>query len=561
MSATPMRLRVRDVLGVASAEVALSGLTLIAGLNGSGKSSLLNAAAAAALRVWTLRGARTKAMAGTVVRDGAESGTASLDWGTGAIRVTWPSGDIEAAGDASTRQMGSAVALGAIRWMDVDPKVRQGDLAERLNMAPTAEDILNWLTEKGVANATALAAAIADKVHINGWDAVHKTAQEHGVKLKGRWEQATGGVRWGDSKAKSWAPSGLLHGEAYTMEAAEADVATAREALDKIMTAGAVKQADLEAAVSLAGHAPEWREKVTRLAAEGEELRAALKRLEEQLEAMPAPPSTNAPPTHDCPHCGEPVVIRGNGLAKPGEREPALTDEQKMARAGLMRAIADTKGKIAEHGAAAQRAEVAAMQAEQAAARVEKMKAAPKADTEAIAKAQTALARVEARREAVQQYLTATGIYQQWLTQQPITEALSPAGVRGAVLAAKIGAFNDELAGLCRIAKWAPVAVTPEGDLTFGGRSYPLMSESEKWRADLTMQVALAMREGAALLLVDRLDVLVPASRSGAIALLKQAGIPALIAMSQPSAETVPDLAKMGLGRSAWIERGTLQLL
>lgn len=560
--AGPLRLRVKDVLGVASADVPLAGITLIAGGNGAGKSSLLNACAAAALRLWTLRGARKKEMCAGIVKEGAEgSGTASLDWGTGAIRVSWPEATVETTGDADLRKLGTPLGIGAFRWMDLESKARMSELADRLDMTPTEQDICDWLTAREVPNAAGLAEAMARKIEVSSWDAVHRTAQEHITKLKGRWEQASG-TKWGDVKVRTWAPAGLLHGEDYTLEAEDQAVDAARDALQALLSDGAVRQAEIEQAEALAGQVEPFREKAAALHAAVAADAAALDRLQKQLEELPAPPG-GKPPLR-CPHCNGAVEIRGAALVVPPEAVAALTEDQVLERAGLERAIADMKAKVRTGRDEARQADIALMQAEQAEGRLEKLRAAPKVDADAVAQAQTALAQAETRREAVKQYLTASGIYQQWRQQGPITEALSPAGVRGTVLAQRMGAFNDELGRLSRdLAGWDVVNVTAEGDPTYAGRPWPLLSESEKWRAELVLQVALAMREKPAVLLVDRLDVLTPALRFGAIKLLHQTGIPSLVAMTQPARDAVPDLARMNppLGRSAWIDGGRLQLL
>ena len=49
-------------------------------------------------------------------------------------------------------------------------------------------------------------AACLDEVRARGWDALHKDAAEHGTRLKGKWEAASGEA-WGSEKAKTWRPA------------------------------------------------------------------------------------------------------------------------------------------------------------------------------------------------------------------------------------------------------------------------------------------------------------------------------------------------------------------
>jgi hypothetical protein len=566
-----LRLRVRDVLGVVSADVPLDGLLLVGGINGAGKSSLLNSAAAAALRLWTLRGARLKADAARVLRRGATgAGTATLEWSSGAVRVSWPAAEIDETGDASLKRFGSPYGIGAVRWMEAEPRVRMADLADRLNLTPGEAEIAAWFQQHYPEreNIPGLAAAMADKVMLSGWDPVHKTAVEHGTKLKGRWEQATG-QKWGSARADGWTPPGLLKGEPYSLEAADADVAQAKAALQRVIAAGAVTDAEIEAAERLSATAPDLRQKAATLQAEGSELAQTLERLQaerEQLVMVAPQDDDDLPPVHDCPHCGAGVVITNDRELKkaaPRNQHAAPTPEQVAARAGIEAAIADARAKIRATSVATSQAEASAMMAEQAEARVAQLRAAPKRDAAAIGAAQSEVARLEARRDAVKTLHSATAIFQQWRDQQPVIEALSPAGVRAAVLDQRLGVLNAELAELCGIAKWAPVVLNEAAEPTYDGLPYLLLSESERWRVDLTLQVAFAMREGAGLMLVDRLDVLAAPSRPGAIMLMKHAGIPTLIGMTaaKPEPPYLPDLAAAKVGRSAWMEAGQLRLL
>ena len=77
------------------------------------------------------------------------------------------------------------------------------------------------------------------------------------------------------------------------------------------------------------------------------------------------------------------------------------------------------------------------------------------------------------------------------------------------------------------------------------------------------MTLAIAKAEGAKLLLVDRLDVLVADLRATVLKALRAAGIPAVVAMSVPdkSPERLPHLSKAGLGSVHWIEQGIVTAL
>ncbi len=102
-----------------------------------------------------------------------------------------------------------------------------------------------------------------------------------------------------------------------------------------------------------------------------------------------------------------------------------------------------------------------------------------------------------------------------------MVDALSPTGIPAEILADAIGPVNDTLKRLAGIAGWSPVEISADIDVTFGGRLYGLLSESERWRCDTTIALAIATISGLRLVLLDRLDVLDLPSRNQAIALMR----------------------------------------
>ncbi len=81
--------------------------------------------------------------------------------------------------------------------------------------------------------------------------------------------------------------------------------------------------------------------------------------------------------------------------------------------------------------------------------------------------------------------------------------------------------MNELLQRLSGTAGWSPVQISADIDVTFGGRLYGLLSESERRRCDATLALAIATISGLRLALLDRLDVLDLPSRSQALTLLR----------------------------------------
>ena len=155
---------------------------------------------------------------------------------------------------------------------------------------------------------------------------------------------------------------------------------------------------------------------------------------------------------------------------------------------------------------------------------------------------------------------------------------MQPTGPRGAdrpatVMRQRLGAFNKRLGDLVDAvnaaykasepeaagAAFREVAIQDDFSITYDGRPYALLSESERWRVDLTLSVAFGQMEGARLILVDRLDVLHAPARRGVIFMLKGLGIPALIGMTAKQVDDAPDLKRFGFGTRHWIQNGIIE--
>ncbi len=139
-----------------------------------------------------------------------------------------------------------------------------------------------------------------------------------------------------------------------------------------------------------------------------------------------------------------------------------------------------------------------------------------------------------------------------------IVDLLAPEGMRAARLAERLEAFNQELLQLCTIAEWATVSVEPDGSLRYAGTRRPrLSSGGERMKCDVIMQIALGMRDGSEVFLVDEADILDGVGRNGLFALLQHTGQHAVVAMMLLNRKAAPDLKKAGIGETFWIEQAT----
>ena len=557
-----MKATVRNFLGIEAADLPLEAIALVGGHNGAGKTSLLDAIAAGVTGDFATRGIKTKKDAGKLLRDGAPAGSVTLAWEDGAQRVAYPDAEVLTKGEP--RKLGTPLAIGAQRWMGLDAKERAREMAVRLRLEPTLEDLTKFLEGKDVHTDTI--AAVWKLIDDQGWDGAHAKAKEKATKLRGAWEAAAQ-QKFGSAKAETYVPPILADAQVFTVEGAEAALAEAKKAAEELIVAGALAGAEVkrirEAAQDL-GPA-QARETVARNTMATAD--AAIEKMVTDLAALPV--LEDAVHTYACPHCEKPLQLKrergGDGrvlqiVVPPKQVSSDELKKNRLARQALEHGIEKARAEVEAANRAAQEAVAAVRAAEAAAARLVEIDAMPKADDEAIAAARLAQAEAENVLEAVKDWLKAKGFFEDWQRTQPIIEALAPTGVRAARVAEAIEDFNRRLALISETAAFpATVSLSATSDLQLGDRPYGLLSESEQWRCDLAMTLALAALERPVVVLVDRLDILHAQARPGIFEALREVGVAAVVGFTaKDTGAALPKLQEHGYGRTYWLENGRL---
>lgn len=560
-----IRVRIRNLMGVEAADLPLSRIALVGGLNGAGKSSLLEGIACAVVGSHETRGVSTKRGAATLVREGSPAGSATLEWEDGAVRVAWP--DAEASSKGAPRFLGTPLGIGATHWMDLSEKKRAAEMAERLRLQPTQEHLAAFLADKDVKAETV--AAVWRLIEDQGWDAAHKKAQEQATKLRGRWEQVAGEA-FGSKKAEGWRPMILDDAEIYTEEAATDAVKAAKVTVERLLVAGAISDEQISRARAEAADLGPAKAREQAARQKIAELDATIEKAQADLAKIG--PTDQAVHTYPCPHCQRPVWLKRDRATEPFHlvKPPApLTEaeveQRRLARQALEHAIAKSQAELKAATATAQEAVGKVRAAEAATTRLAELEAMPRTNSAELAEARQAQAKAEAVLDAVRAWEQAKAIFADWQRSQPIIEALAPTGVRAKRVAEAIAAFNDRLAQISARAGFGTVALDASTDATLNGRAFSLLSESERWRVNLVLTLALAQMEQAAVVLVDRLDVLHPQARPGVFMALHEVGIPAVVGCTAKDSAQLPPLHKAKVpgtdevfGATYWLEGGRL---
>lgn len=529
------KLEITNFQGLRHAALDVSApVLLVAGHNGAGKSSLLDAIAMA-FNGQPRRVSLKKDMA-QLVTEGAKKGEARVEWLDAAYEVqvcgvALPTGK----GSPLTDSPFLPYVLDASLFAGLKADDRRKLLLSLTGASASPAEVGKRLKAKGID------LALFEKVKpllSSGFSAMVGQAKDYASEARGAWKAVTG-ENYGSEKAVDWAPE-LVATVVTDDQVAEAgknlqqfedDLAEAQQTL------GASKQAR-QAADGRAQRITKLRELVDLEPRRRNKLTTDEQNQDEWSEkVMAAELASSGSVPHQpltCPHCQGAVDLQAGTLVvhQPPEQ---IADAEAARRlpeyreylASAQRAVANSQRDLDECLVAAE--QIKALEAES----VE----APSA--EAIANGEQAINELRQARDASRAKLVALQEALEAATQREasiakaqaahqdvvawtgMVDALSPTGIPAEILADAIGPVNDTLKRLAGIAGWSPVEISADIDVTFGGRLYGLLSESERWRCDTTIALAIATISGLRLVLLDRLDVLDLPSRNQAIALMR----------------------------------------
>ncbi|WP_454737619.1 AAA family ATPase [Cupriavidus necator] len=203
-------------------------------------------------------------------------------------------------------------------------------------------------------------------------------------------------------------------------------------------------------------------ERITRVQAAHEQALKELGALEEQARREGL--------SLACPHCGGAVILQGDALVPVEGAAGDAAEHLPMARSIV--------GQYAD--------DLTALNLELAAHEDRK-------HSEAVAKKATE---------------EAAAAHDEIIDWTEIAKHLAPDGLPAELLATAIRPFNRLLIDYAQLADWPRVQLNDDMAIEAEGLPYALLSESEQWRCDAVLTLAVAHFSGARFALFDRFDVL-----------------------------------------------------
>lgn len=546
-----------NFLGARAVDLELSKpVSLIAGKNGAGKSSIRDAIALAFTA--DLCRVSLKKDAAALITEGGESCFVEVATSADTYGVA-----ITGAGKISDTMAGKETpaalpyVLDAQRFARMTDNERRQFLFGLMGVKLDGQAIKQRLLDKGF-----------DEKRIEqilpilraGFDAAAKEAASKARDAKAGWKTATGGETWGKEKAGKWQPAALPD-DAEKAATRYENAIDKRNAIDAELSASQQELGAAKAEQKRQHDAESKRFELHEQASKLDRINAKLARDEAELIEWQAKVETTRMQAGTAPDPKAPGEYLLRGLAVVADEFLVLSNNypevewpsdlinraakhlsdykslhgwphsSKEQTATEAAAKADAIAKLPEYenamallqrSVANGKRDLAA--AEQAAATLKELDGLKaNADTSA-AEAKVAdltekrnawqadadkykdIADKFARRETLIKQVTQ--LHADVMAWTEISDALAPDGIPADLLAEALDPINEHLRLSAANAEWEPAQINADMSITYGLRNYTMISESEKWRADAMIAEAVSHISGMKLLVLDRFDVL-----------------------------------------------------
>lgn len=515
------RIEVSNVLGLARADITIGGgILLAAGDNMSGKSSLRDAISMA-LTGEPCRVSKKKDL-GQLLHNGSKKGRATVYSGGEILgEIKLPKGEFAGPEIAGSEYL--PLVLDPSKFASLSSDERRAMLFKITGCNASMKTIEPMLVARGVD--MDLFEEVKSMLR-SGFPAAATYAQGQARDGKAVWKSTTGET-WGSDKADGWRcelPAVQLPADA-DIEAAQAVVAkTEQDIANGNQHKGMLLEQKRQAEGS-AQRIAELREKAeglgraqAKLASTEADLAGWRSKADELTTILTS--ARNAAAGCECPSCGAMLKIEGTTLVpykaegKGGNVAEIQAELKKATDARDMLERTHRNDLVAIAAAEQAQADLAAAEQAQpfsadalqktvdALTMLQQRLAGEKAKAEALADLKAQAEGADATTKKAAELHTSI---MAWLA---IADAMAPDGIPAELLAQALAPINQSLEVLAGMAGWPIVQISTEIDVISNGRQYHLASESEKWRADTLLSIAIAQLTGLNLVVLDRFDVL-----------------------------------------------------
>ena len=526
---------INNTLGITHAEIELpdSGVVEVIGPNASGKTSLAICAQAVLsheINPLGLSGPQAK-RAYPNDRDEASTAHVELVSHVGNSAMWHPaSGKLHAR--LEDAPFASRAAVGLVDF--AGSKAAAVALEFQGALLPPADEVIAKVREH-LANYIPAGdlKGVIEMLRERGWQPAQAVYAERAKQSKRQWSKITGRT-YGVRVAADWQPEGWqADHDSLTREQAEAGVVDAREALADLHRIQAIGELELADAQQAKAALPGIESEIEAQQASLRELRGELAGLGiEQLEhnrdqaiSKHRALQRDVAMTHACPKCEAPLMIEAGKIVAKSSKAIARRDSDMQSaqdeiaayeneltarRVHVQQAESDIADVVERITKLSGRRHATAQQA----ARADMTLDTPERQAE-LAHAEQAVSEAGKVVEMVRAEAEAGRLRETIVRYSEIAKAIGPDGIRSKMLSTGMGRLNAGLGVLADVAGWPLVVGSLNGGITSDDRPIALCSESERWRAQASIQLTMAALTGSSAVVLDRADLLDGANRAG----------------------------------------------
>ena len=526
-----IQLEIKDTLGITSANVEIpdSGVIEVVGPNASGKTSLAVAAQAVLAVEANPLGLPAPQARKAYPHDEAGDKTARVNLADGANEVVW----YPHSNTLSTQMVGGVERFSdpaAVGLVDFTVRRSAREIAAIFQEAllPAPEVVIERVTKHlaqfmPAKDLTGVIKVLKER----DWPAAQAVYAERGRDAKRQWTAITGS-NYGVKVAADWRPDDWRADyDALTIGEAEAELVVARDELGTLHRVQAISEVEAAQAEKAKAAIPKLEAAISDLDARIDAQRTkhhdlqgrALRAEAHEIDRRIAVARRDLVEPQTCPSCKAALVIQHGKLVHfdtelqdeiRNVTIPAL-DDQALKLAERVAEVTSKENAIAlvvsnlQHNRRNRDSELYGLtrQAE---------KAGGELDTperrEALATAEQSVKDCEAAQLMVKHEKRARELSETIVRYTEIARALGPDGVRSKLLTDGMARLNAGLETLAGVADWPQAVCALNGAITIDDRAAPLCSESERWRAQASIQMTLAALTQSQVVVLDRADLL-----------------------------------------------------
>ncbi len=543
-----MKLTVDYYRGVKHADIEIEGISLIAGTNFQGKSSVADALGSI-LTGECLPEYVLKKDSKDMVNSNSGVGKILLENQDATGLIDYPIAKFTGAGILPKCSFESAGMKSPV--LIETERDRASYFGELLKTNPMKSD-LKKAVEKANMDDDSFA-ELWKLVESLSWDGAYQRTKSRGIELKGAWKHITA-EQYGINKGEIWKPEGWILGlEGDIIEAIRKEIDKLQKERDKAVSSTAINEEEKK----------KLRSFVDGIASARMNTEEHQKVVDDSQEAynqhIADVPTILTNDYQACPKCGDALKIEDGKIVVAKK----LTKKQIDASQKIYDKHRDNEKKLQEAlSLATEGLATAKSLLKECEEAVEKWnKVSEKSEGRTAEIIDVDIEQLENKSIMLESYIEARNVHNDILAMAVVVEALSPEGLRKKLLKTGILKFNVRLNEICKEAWFMSMSVDPD-NLTFSmaGRRYQLLSKSEQYRLRVAVQLTIACYDESEVIIIDGVDILDNKGRSGLLNVLhNEIQKTALICMTIITGkEDMRDMSDVG-GHSYWIEEGEIK--